>query len=171
MELPATKGSRICLNCHRTGPPVMVSYRLLYCRGFSYLLSYFLESLDHPWWPFVAHGLLIQGTALLDPILYAISVAICGHILDFPGIEALSGPESVTLRIKLVIMPLIMEAALCKLSMACEVSLLQDEGKSGPSAYPGEGNFPCAWSVARCHGARRGHLSIRTLGHLRSPLD
>lgn len=65
-----------------------------------------------------------------------------------------------TLHIQLPIWPLITEAALCKLSIAREASLLQDQLKLGPlhTLSSGEGTFPCAQSLVRCHTATRVHL-------------
>ena len=47
----------------------------------------------------------------------------------------LSQVLNLTLHIQLPIWPLIMEVALCKLSIASEASLLQDGAEPGPSAY------------------------------------
>ena len=65
-----------------------------------------------------------------------------------------------TLHIQLPIWPLTTEAALCKLSIAREASLLQDQLKLGPlhTLSSGEGTFPCAPSLVRCHTATRVHL-------------
>lgn len=48
-------------------------------------------------------------------------------------VEALTSPEPVTLHTQLPIMPWVLEATPCKLSIATKVSLLQDRNKSGPS--------------------------------------
>ena len=65
-----------------------------------------------------------------------------------------------TLHIQLPIWPLITEVALCKLSIASEASLPQDQLKLGPlhTLSSGKGTFPCAQALVRCHTATRVHL-------------
>ena len=65
-----------------------------------------------------------------------------------------------TLHIQLPIWPLITEVALCKLSIASEASLLQDQLNLGPlhTLSSGKGNFACSQALVRCHTATRVHL-------------
>lgn len=51
-------------------------------------------------------------------------------------VDTISDPEYVTLYVLLSILPLIMKAAFCKLSMASWAPLLQDATQTGSSMYP-----------------------------------
>ena len=107
-----------------------------------------------------SHGLLIQGTAHLGPMLYDLSVAHVGTCWTGLEIQTISGLEPMTLHIQLPIWPLITEVPLCKLSIASEASLPQDQLKLGPlhTLSSGEGTFPCAQPFVRCHTATRVHF-------------
>ena len=65
-----------------------------------------------------------------------------------------------TLHIQLPIWPLITEVPLCKLSIASEASLPQDQLKLGPlhTLSSGKGTFACSQALVRCHTATRVHL-------------
>lgn len=55
------------------------------------------------WAPMMAlswHGLLMQETALLSPILYVIRMATAGHIMGFPGNRGSHRPGPMTSHIQ-----------------------------------------------------------------------
>ena len=135
MRLPMSKDSRICLSCHRTGTPIRVprvSFTVQALATFSHVSLSPCSISDGHWF----HGLLIEGTAHLGPMLYSFSVAIVGTCWTFLEIQTISCLEPMILHIQLHIWPLIMEAALLKFSIATEALLLQDGAEPGPSAYP-----------------------------------
>ena len=71
-----------------------------------------------------------------------------------------------TLHIQLPIWPLIMEVALCKLSIASEASLLQEGAEPGLSSYPifRRRYLPlCSAPCQMLHSYKSS--SLRTLGH------
>ena len=76
-----------------------------------------------------------------------------------------------TFHIRLPTWPLIMEVALCKLSMASEASLLRDGAEPGPSAYPifRRGYLPlCSDPCQMPHCYKSS--SLRSLWHQQIPL-
>lgn len=74
--------------------------------------------------------------------------------------EALTGPEPVTLCTQLLIISWVMKATFHKLGMTIKV-LIWDGAKPGPSglSHLKQDGLTCLLSLARCHSAEGGHPS------------
>ena len=170
MRHPVSKDFRVCLNCQRTSTPISTprdSFTVQALATFS-LVSWSSCAINDS---HQSHGLLIQGTAHLGPMLYDRSVAHVGTCWTGLEIQTISGLEPMTLHIQLPIWPLITEVALCKLRIASEASLLQDGAEPGPSAYPifRRGYLPLCSALCQMPHCYKSSF-LRTPGHVGSPL-
>lgn len=129
--LSTAKGSKICSYCNKTGTPLSSPHRLCHCKGFSNLLSWLLGGSGPPMMVTNCQHLLGKKLPSL-PSCYALLVGkVSAAHWALLKMEALTGPEHVTLHTQQTFMPWIMKAVPWKLNMATGASLLPGGARPG----------------------------------------